>query len=81
MHKSEAIQLLGGTNVAAAKAIGISPAAVSQWTDPLTAPVTDRVVAAIARKHLSAALIGSESELLPSPAGSPAAPVAEKAQA
>ena len=58
MLKTEAIRLLGGTPGKAAAAIGISPSAVSQWPDDLPATISDRVVAAIARKHLAPELIG-----------------------
>ena len=50
MLKTEAIELLGGTVTAASKAIGISPAAVSQWPNQLTDPIRDRVQAALFRK-------------------------------
>jgi hypothetical protein len=49
MNKREAIKALGGRNVTAARAIGISPSAVSQWPDELSAAVADRVVAAMLR--------------------------------
>jgi len=50
MQKAEAIHLLGGTVKAAAEAIGISTAAVSQWPDPLPATIRDRVQAALYRR-------------------------------
>ena len=49
MKKSEAIELLGGTVTSAARAIGISPAAVSVWPDELRPRVADRVQAALWR--------------------------------
>lgn len=58
MLKTKAIELLGGTVSAAADAIGISYQAVHKWPDVLPAPIADRVVAAVARKHLPPALIG-----------------------
>ena len=58
MLKTEAIRLLGGTNASAAAAIGITASAVSQWPDVLPATIEDRVVAAIARKHLPPELLG-----------------------
>lgn len=58
MHKSKAIELLGGTIAAAADAIGISYQAVNQWPDELPDRIQDRVLAVIARKHLSPELIG-----------------------
>lgn len=60
MEKSKATALLGGTTSAAAEAIGISPQAYSQWPSVLPPRLADRVVAAIARKHLPASLLGSE---------------------
>lgn len=58
MTKFEALKLLGGTVSQAAAAIGISPAAVSAWPDELPPRISDRVVAALARKHLPPALLG-----------------------
>lgn len=52
MLKTEALELLGGTVTAASKAIGISPAAVSQWPDTLSDQVRDRVQAALFRKAI-----------------------------
>lgn len=46
MKKSEAIEILGGSVSAAAKAIGISYQAVKKWPDPLTDKIADRVLAA-----------------------------------
>lgn len=60
MKKSNAIRLLGGSPSAAAAAIGISPSAVSMWPEELPARIADRVVAAIARRHLPPELIGTE---------------------
>ncbi|CUI55647.1 Uncharacterised protein [Achromobacter xylosoxidans] len=58
MKKSEATRLLGGTPAAAAQAMGITPQAYSQWPDELPRRLRDRVVAAIARKHLPAEMLG-----------------------
>lgn len=58
MDKAKAIQLLGGTLQAAARDIGISLQAVSQWPDVLPDRIADRVLAALARKHLPPELIG-----------------------
>lgn len=52
MDKSEAIRLLGGTVTAAAEAVGITTASVSQWPDPLPPRIADRVLAVLARRHL-----------------------------
>jgi hypothetical protein len=49
MHKSEAIELLGGTIQAAASAVGISYQAVDKWPDELPPRIADRVQAALYR--------------------------------
>lgn len=56
MLKSKAIELLGGTIASTAKEIGISYQAVDKWPDVLPARIEDRVLAAVARKHLGAEL-------------------------
>lgn len=61
MLKSKAIDLLGGTVSAAAEAIGVSSSAVSQWPAELPPRLADRVLAALARKHLPE-LVGLERE-------------------
>ncbi|WP_298291450.1 Cro/CI family transcriptional regulator [Thiomonas sp.] len=53
MLKTVAINLLGGTRRAAARAIGISPSAVSQWPDELPPTISDRVLAALYRREHS----------------------------
>ncbi|WP_435465595.1 Cro/CI family transcriptional regulator [Variovorax sp. ZT5P49] len=58
MLKTQAIELLGGTVTAAANAVGISPSAVTQWPDELPPRIEDRVLAALARKHLPPELLG-----------------------
>lgn len=60
MLKTKAIELLGGSVSAAADAIGVSYQAVHKWPDLLPAAISDRVVAAIARKHLPPELIGAD---------------------
>lgn len=60
MNKKRAIELLGGSPKLAAAAIGISSSAVSQWPDQLPRSVEDRVIAALARKHLPPHLLGAE---------------------
>jgi DNA-binding transcriptional regulator YdaS (Cro superfamily) len=50
MNKTQALELLGGTVTAASEAIGISPAAVSQWPEELSDSIRDRVQAALWRK-------------------------------
>lgn len=49
MKKTEALDLLGGTPAAVARAIGITPSAVSQWPDDLPPTIADRVQAALWR--------------------------------
>lgn len=51
MKKQKAIEMLGGTITIAAKKIGISYHAVNKWPDDLTARLSDRVEAALAREH------------------------------
>lgn len=70
MQKSKALELLGGSTAAAAKAIGVSYQAVEKWPDPLPDRIADRVIAAIARKHLPPELLG---EAAPSTTGEPGA--------
>lgn len=62
MLKSKAIELLGGTVTAAADAIGITYQGVEKWPNELPDRIADRVVAAIARKHLPAELIGGDAD-------------------
>ncbi|WGT64979.1 hypothetical protein [Variovorax paradoxus] len=61
MKKTRALELLGGSVGTAAEAVGISSAAVSQWPDDLPSRIEDRVLAALARKHLPAEMIGDGS--------------------
>lgn len=61
MRKTKAIELLGGTVSAAAEAIGITYQAVEKWPDDLPDRIADRVVAAIARRHLPADVLGGEA--------------------
>ncbi|WP_296228567.1 hypothetical protein [Ralstonia sp. UBA689] len=56
MQKSHAIRILGGTPVAAARAIGVTTQALSQWPAVLPPRLEDRVVAAAARLYLGAQL-------------------------
>ena len=58
MHKAKAIELLGGTTTAAAEMVGITYQAVEKWPDPLPDRISDRVLAALARKHLPPELLG-----------------------
>jgi predicted transcriptional regulator len=59
LTKSRALELLGGTPTAVAEALGITPSAVSQWPDDLPGRIEDRVLAALARRHLPPELIGA----------------------
>lgn len=61
MRKEKAIELLGGTPTAAAEQIGITVSAVTQWPDDLPDRIADRVLAAIARKHLPPETLGIEA--------------------
>jgi hypothetical protein len=58
MRKSKAIELLGGSVASAAKTIGVSYQAIDKWPEDLPRRLADRVLAALARKHLPPELIG-----------------------
>lgn len=74
MEKTKAIELLGGTVAKAAEAVGVNSQAISQWPDVLPARLADRVVAAVARKHLPPELFGEgEVPTEPAPASQEAA--------
>lgn len=60
MKKTQALKLLGGSVADAAVAIGVSSSAVSQWPDDLPDRIADRVLAALARKHLPPELISGD---------------------
>ena len=59
MDKTKAIQLLGGTVTQAAEAIGVTASAVTQWPDVLPRRIEDRVLAALARRHLPAEVLSA----------------------
>lgn len=59
MLKKVAIELLGGSVSSAAAEIGVSYQAVDKWPDELPPRIADRVLAALARKHLPPELIGT----------------------
>lgn len=63
MKKARAIELLGGTVAATAMACKVTTSAVCQWPDDLPPTIENRVLAALARKHLPAALLGVEPVL------------------
>ena len=58
MLKAKAIQLLGGNIAAAAEAIGITYQAIDKWPEELPDRISDRVLAALARQHLPASMLG-----------------------
>ena len=60
MLKTKAIELLGGTITGAASKIGISYQAVRKWPAELSPRIADRVIAALARKHLAPEIIGAD---------------------
>lgn len=68
MLKKTAIDLLGGSVSAAADAIGISYQAVDKWPEDLPPRIADRVLAALARKHLPEKLLKAAGEEPPEPA-------------
>ncbi len=61
MLKSKAIELLGGTPAEAARQVGVTTQAISQWPDELPDRIADRVLAALARRHLPPEMIGTEA--------------------
>jgi len=69
MNKARALELLGGTVATAAEAIGVSSAAISQWPDELPPRIEDRVLAALARKHLPPELRGEQGAPEPAKEG------------
>lgn len=56
MEKTKAIELLGGTVAAAAREVGVTYQAVSNWPEVLPDRIADRVIAAVARKRFGAEL-------------------------
>lgn len=68
MLKTRAIELLGGTVSEAAKQIGVTYQAVVKWPDVLPPRIADRVLAALARKHLPEKLLKAAGEEPPEPA-------------
>lgn len=49
MHKTKAIESLGGSIASAAAAVGVSYQAVAKWPEHLSARIADRVTAAATR--------------------------------
>jgi hypothetical protein len=60
MDKAKAIALLGGSISAAAEAVGVTYQAVDKWPDPLPPRIEDRVLAVLARRHLSPEQLGGD---------------------
>lgn len=52
MLKTKAIELLGGSTAAAAEAVGVTYQAVDKWPEVLPPRIADRVLAALAKKHM-----------------------------
>jgi hypothetical protein len=66
MLKVKAFELLGVDSLSElAAVIGVSPSAVSQWPDVLPLRIEDRVLAALARKHLPPEMIGADGARAP----------------
>lgn len=63
MQKQQAIELLGGSVVSAAKEVGITYQAISKWPDVLTSALRDRVQAAIYRQLIELAKSDPEQAL------------------
>jgi hypothetical protein len=61
VDKAKAIELLGGTPALAAAEIGVTVQAIGQWPDPLPRRIEDRVLAALARKHLPPKILGLQA--------------------
>ncbi len=59
MLKAKAIELLGGSVATAAEAIGVTYQAVDKWPEELPPRIADRVLAALARQHLSPKLLAA----------------------
>lgn len=60
MKKTKALELLGGTPAEAARRLGVTASAVSQWPEELTREIENRVLAELARRHLPPELLGTE---------------------
>ena len=67
MDKAKAIELLGGTVAAAAKAMGVSYQAVDKWPDELPPRIAERVMGVYARDKLpELATVSTDSKSTPS---------------
>ena len=67
MTKQQAIRALGGTVAAAARRVGVTGSAISQWPDDLPPRLEDRVLAALAREHLRLDVLTGDAAPVPSP--------------
>lgn len=54
MHKSKAIEILGGTVSAAAEAMGVTYQAVDKWPDILPDRIAERVLGVVAKTRYPA---------------------------
>lgn len=68
MSKQQAIRALGGTVSEAARRVGVTSSAISQWPDDLPPRLEDRVLAALAREHLPRDVLTGDAVPAPSPA-------------
>lgn len=68
MRKATALARLGPTMTDLARNIGVTRSAVHQWPDELPKRIEDRVLAALARKHLPPELLGDVAAPAPPPA-------------
>lgn len=73
MLKAKAIELLGGTVASAAEEVGVSYQAVDKWPDELPQRIADRVLAALARKHLPKKVLAEVLGPAPAPEAQEAA--------
>lgn len=65
MKKITALQLLGGTELSAARALGCSRQNVNRWPDDLPRRIADRVIAARVRQEWSESLQGRTANVPP----------------
>jgi len=65
MLKKDALNMLGGTVTSAARRIGVTVSAISQWPEELPESLADRVIAAIAREHLPPSMLIPAEQVKP----------------
>lgn len=68
MRKDVALRMLGGDVNSVAAAVGCTASAVRQWPDPLPPRIADRVLAALARRHLPPEVLAGEEAPAPAAA-------------